>query len=124
MKNNKVFTNASWIIGCKIAQSGLALLLNALTARYFGPSNFGLINYAASLVAFITPLVTLGTNETLVNEIIQNPESEGAILGTSMTMTFCASLVCVMGLSAFVWFANPGDPVTIRVVTLYSLLLI
>lgn len=124
MKNNKVFINASWIIGCKIAQSGLALLLNALTARYFGPSNFGLINYAASLVTFITPIMTLGTSETLVNEIIKNPDREGTILGTAMTMTFLSSLVCITGLSAFVRFVNPGDPVTIRVVSLYSLLLI
>ena len=57
MRRNKIFVNASWIIGCKIMQSGLALLINALTARYFGPSNFGLINYAASLVAFVTPVV-------------------------------------------------------------------
>ena len=124
MRTNKVFTNASWIIGCKIAQSGLALLLNSLTARYFGPSNFGLINYAASLVTFITPLMTLGTNATLVNEIISEPEKEGAILGTSMVMTFISSLACVTGLSGFVWIMNPEDPMTVRVVFLYSLLLI
>lgn len=124
MKPNKVFVSASWIIGCKIAQSGLALMVNILTARYFGPSNFGLINYAASLVVFITPLMTLGTDAILVNEIIKNPESEGTVLGTSMTITFFSSLVCIAGLYGFVKIANTEDPVVSRVVLLYSLLLI
>lgn len=123
MKTNRVFRNASWIIGCRIAQSGLALLINALTARYFGPTNFGLINYAASLVAFVTPLVTMGTTDVLVNEIIQNPEKEGTVLGTSITMTFVSSWLCIAGLGTFVWMANPEDTTTFFVVVLYSLLL-
>lgn len=124
MKTNKVFVNASWIIGCKVVQSGLALLINMMTARYFGPSNYGLINYAASLVAFVTPLMTLGTSDILVNEIINNPEKEGSVLGTSMVMTFCSSLFCVLGLSVFAWVTNPEDPTACLVVLLYSLLLV
>lgn len=124
MKINKVFKNASWIIGCKIAQSGFALIINALTARYFGPSNFGLINYAASLVAFVTPIMTLGTSEILVSEIIRTPEREGEILGTSILMTFISSVCCVVGLSTFVWLSNHEDSTTVITVTLYSLLLI
>ena len=122
--NNRVFNNASWIIGCKLAQSAFALLINALTARYFGPTTFGLINYAASLVAFVTPIMTLGTTEVLVNEIIRRPQEEGAVLGTSIVMTFVSSLCCIGGIYAFVRIAHPGDNVTLFVTILYSLLLI
>jgi len=123
MRRNKIFVNASWIIGCKIMQSGLALLINALTARYFGPSNFGLINYAASLVAFVTPLMTLGTSNILVNEIIRHPEEEGTVLGTAVVMTFCSSILCIAGLGTLVWAIDPEDTTTVLVVLLYSLLL-
>lgn len=123
MRKNKVFVNTSWIIGCKLAQSGLALFVSALTARYFGPSDFGLINYAASLVVFVTPLMTLGTDATLVNEIIRNPEQEGVVLGTSITMTLFSSLVCIAGLYTFARVVNPDEPTTALVVFLYSLLL-
>lgn len=124
MKKNKVFVNASWIISCKILQSGLALVITALTARFFGPSNYGLITYAASLVAFVTPIMTLGTNEILVSKIIENPEEEGTVLGTSMTMTFCSSVMCIIGLCCFTAIANPNDTTTFVVVSLYSMLLI
>ena len=48
---NRVFKNASWIIGCKVAQMIINLVVGMLTARYLGPSNYGVINYAASIVA-------------------------------------------------------------------------
>ena len=77
MIKNKVVKNASWIIGCRIVQSVFALIVSMLTARYLGPSNFGLINYAASIVAFFLPIAQLGINNILVHEFVNNPEEEG-----------------------------------------------
>lgn len=124
MENSRVFKNASWIIGCKIAQSGFALVINALTARYFGPSNYGLINYAASLVAFVTPVAMLGMTEVLVDELIDHSEREGEILGTSIVMSVFSSILCLVGLGSFASIANRNDMTTPVVVALYSLLLI
>ena len=73
---NKVAKNASWIIGCRIGQAILSLVINMLTARYLGPSNYGLITYAASLVAFVLPIAQLGFNNILVQEIVNDPENE------------------------------------------------
>lgn len=124
MKINKVAKNASWIVGCKIMQSGLALLINAVTARYFGPSNYGLLNYAASLVAFVTPIATMGTSEVLVGKLINTPEREGELLGTSIALNLVSSLCCIIGISSFLWLSNPDDTVANVVVGLYSLILI
>ena len=124
MKLNRVLKNASWIIACRLAQAVFALIINALTARYFGPTNYGVINYAASLVAFVTPIMKLGTSDILVSEIIKAPEKEGKIIGTSIVMTLVSSFVCILGLFAFVTLANTGDTTTNIVVILYSLLLV
>lgn len=124
IKHNRVFKNASWIIVCRLVQAVFAVIINGLTARYFGPSNYGIISYAASLVAFVTPLMKLGTSYVLVNEIIKFPQEEGEILGTSMMMTLISSLMCVVGLAAFAKIADYNDPTTSTVVVLYSLILI
>ena len=123
MRLSKVSKNIAWILACRIAQAFFALLINALTARYFGPSNYGVISYAASLVAFVTPMMKLGTTDIIVNELIQHPKQEGEILGTSMLLTSGTSLLCVLGLLSFVSVANHGDTTTILTVLLYSLLL-
>lgn len=124
LKKNKVITNASWIIVCKIVQSILGLVVSMLTARYLGPSNYGLINYAASLVAFASPLMFLGMSEILVQEIVTNPDSEGEALGSSILMCLCSSVFCILGISAFVLFANPGEKETLYVCLLYSIVLL
>ena len=122
--NNRVLKNASWIIVCKIGQSALSFLIGIFTARYLGPSNYGLISYAASVVAFFLPLMRLGLTSTLVQEIISRPEQEGAVLGTSLVMNIAASIVSIIGVAAFSCITNVGDTETTIVCILYSLQLI
>lgn len=113
MNKNRVVKNASWIIGIQIVKSLLGLVISMLTARFLGPSNFGLINYAASIVAFVTPIMYLGLNGVLVQEIVNTPEKEGEILGTSVTMTFLSSLLCVIGVISFAAAVNRGERETV-----------
>lgn len=124
MNKNRVVKNASWIIGIQIVKSLLGLVISMLTARFLGPSNFGLINYAASIVAFVTPIMYLGLNGVLVQEIVNTPEKEGEILGTSIFMAFISSILCIGGVISFSTIANHGEKDTIIVCALYSILLI
>lgn len=121
---NKVAKNAVWIIGIRIIQSIVALLINMLTARYLGPSNFGLITYAASLVAFVLPIMQLGFSNVLVQEIVNDPDTEGAIIGTSITLSLISSVCCIIGIASFAFVANPNEPTTVLVCFLYSLILL
>lgn len=118
---NKVLKNASWIIGCRIVQSVLGLFVGMLTARYLGPSNYGIINYAAAIVAFVTPIMQLGFRNTMVHEIINNPEREGKTVGTALIFNVMSAAVCIIGIGIFVFVANKGEKETIIVCILYSL---
>jgi len=124
MIKNKVVKNASWLIGCKTAQSAFSLVISMLTARYLGPSNYGVISYAASIVAFVVPILHLGLNNVLVQETVQHPEGEGKIYGTAILSSICMSFICIIGVTGFVSIANRGNADTIIVCGLYSVLLI
>lgn len=121
---NKVIKNASWIIICRIVQSLVALIIGMISARYLGPSNFGLLNYASSVVAFVVPLAQLGLRNVLVEEIISHPEREGKTLGTSLAMSVISSVFCMVGCAAFVSIANAGERDTLIVCILYSISLV
>lgn len=123
MKNN-VFKNAGWIIGCKIVQSLLNLVIGLITARYLGPSNYGVISYVASIVAFAMPLMQLGLKNTLVKEFVDFPDREGTILGTSLLLNIISSIFCMIGSVSFVMIVNAGETETIIVCALYSLTLL
>lgn len=121
MFRNKVVQNAKWIIGCKLIQSLLQMVIGMISARYLGPSNYGLVSYAASIVAFVIPIMQLGLRSTLVQEYVDTPEQEGAILGTSLVMNLCSSLACMVGVYCFVATVNRSETTTILVCVLYSI---
>ena len=124
MENNKVIKNASWIIGIQIIKSIFNLAISMFTARLLGPSGFGLINYAASIVAFVVPIMNLGINSILVKEIISYPNKEGETLGTAVVMSVVSAFFCILGIFSFTSLINRNEKETIIVCTLYSLLLI
>lgn len=124
MINNKIVRNASWIIICRIVQAVFGLIIKMFTARYLGPSNFGIINYAASVVAFLGPLSQLGLGNVLVQETVHHPEEEGKVFGSALLLSTITSLACIVGITGFVSVANAGDTVTILVCVLYSGILI
>lgn len=124
MLNNKIVRNASWIIACRVAQALFNLAVTMLTARYLGPSGYGVVNYAASIVAFAVPVMQLGLNAVLVQEMIAAPEEEGRTLGTAITMSLFSALLSILGVVAFSAVANPAEPDTILICGLYSLLLV
>ena len=71
MEHKQVFNNAKWIIICKVIQSILQLIIGMLSARYLGPSNYGLISYASSIVAFAMPIMRLGMNPVVIHKLVQ-----------------------------------------------------
>lgn len=124
MNQRKVINNAKWIIMCKIAQSLIQFVVGLLSARYLGPANYGLINYAASVTAFFMPLMRLGMDATLVQEYGNRTNQEGRVLGTALVMNVLSAVVCVIGMVSFVAVANRGEITTILVCCLYSSALI
>ena len=120
MKAKQVFNNAKWIIICKVMQSLIQFVVGMLCARYLQPDNYGLINYAASLVAFAMPIMKLGFDATLVRELIEQPHKEKEIMGTSLVLNIITSVFCIGGVTAFASIMNAGDSTTILVCLLYS----
>lgn len=124
MEKGRIAKNAGWIVGLQLVKSVLGVVISMLTARFLGPSDFGVINYAASIVSFVTPLMQLGFTGVLVQELVNSPEKEGEILGTSIALSGCASVACIVGVFLFAVTVNRGETETIIVCTLYSALLI
>ena len=124
MKAHRTINNALWIIGCRIVQAVLNLLITMFTARFLGPSNFGLINYAMSIVAFVAPVMQLGFTSVLVQELITHPDEEGEILGTSIFSCCMSASLSIIGIVLFTLIANHGERETIIVCGLYSLTLL
>ncbi len=117
----RVGRNAFWLIGGNILHKLIAFLVGILTARYLGPGNYGLINYASAYTTFFFSLATLGLNSILVKCMIDAPEEEGTILGTTLVLQGLASLLSVGIICLVVFFVDYGEAETLLVVFLCCL---
>ena len=122
--NTKFSKNAIWLIAGRVYHMLLSLVVSVLTARYLGPSNYGIINYAISLTAMFTSFCTLGINSIIVNELIQNTDHQGEIIGSGMLMRFLSSCLSVVTVVMLSHMLNPEDKTTVIVTFIYSLSLI
>lgn len=118
---NKVVKNAGWIIGGNLANKVLAFLVGILTARYLGPSNYGLINYATAYTTFFASFCTLGINSVIVKNFVEHPEEEGTTIGTTLLLRAASSFLSAVMIVGIVSIVDRDEPVAIAVVTLSSI---
>lgn len=97
--SSKVTRNASWIIAGRVYHMLLAFFVGLLTARYLGPSNFGLINYAATYTSFFASFCTLGINSVIVKNFVDHPDEEGETVGSAIVLRTVSSVLSVLILS-------------------------
>lgn len=113
--------NAAWLIGGKMAQMALSLVVGVLTARFLGPGNYGLVNYGAALVGLFTSLCTLGLNAVLVKDLVDDPRGQGATLGTALGMRVLSGLLSAAMCCAVAVVLDGDDSLTVAVVAACSL---
>ena len=120
-RKNKVVKNAGWIIGGKMANKLLAFVVGIFAARYLGPSNYGLINYAAAYATFFASLCTLGINSIIIKNFVDHPDQQGETIGTTLLLRVVSSLLSALAIIGIVSVVDRGEPLTVMVVALYSI---
>lgn len=121
---SKEVKNAYWIITGRVVQMVLSFLVSVFTARYLGPSNFGIINYAGAYVAFFTSLCTLGLNSVIIKDFVDNPDEQGKAIGTTIVLRAVSSLLSSIMIVGIVSIVDKGEPVTVIVSALCSIALV
>lgn len=123
-RNSRFLSNVIWDMGGKVFQMFLTLIVGMLTARYLGPSNYGIIGETASYVSFFSVICQLGFNSTAVKEIMDDKEKEGVVVGTAIFLRMCTSLVSTIAITCLLYVLKDGDKVIVWVAFLQSLSLL
>ena len=113
-----------WLECGRIFQMILSLVVGVLTARYLGPSNYGLIGYASSYVSIFTIICNLGINSIIIKELIDVPEDQGVTLGTTMLLRFISGVLSTISITILVSLIDYSEEMTIAVSFVCSLALI
>lgn len=88
--------NISWLLIDKIIRITVGLVVGIWVARYLGPSNFGILNFAIAFVAFFSFLSKLGLDQIIVREITKNEKLSYKILGSAFGLKFIGGLLALL----------------------------
>ncbi len=119
-----ILNNIIWLFFDKFIRLGVGLLVGVWIARYLGPEQFGLLNYALAFVALFTAVANLGLNGIVVRDLVQDPANAETTMGTAFVLSvlggfsaFCLSLLAIS-------YARPDDELAKFIVVLLSLLMV
>ncbi|MFN3872736.1 MAG: flippase [Ignavibacterium sp.] len=91
----RYFANTSWMFAEKIFRTLVAFFVGIYVARYLGPDQFGLLNYAISFAGLFTSFANLGMDSIVVRELVKTPDKRNEILGTVFRLRLIGSFVTI-----------------------------
>lgn len=120
LKRGTVLKNMSWLIVGSIFRMLIQLIIGIVSARYLGPSNYGVLNYVDSYVTLFSIICELGFTITIVKRLVNPRDNNGETLGTAMVLRIGASAVSIVVLQAIALLMDSGDSIVWSVMLIRS----
>jgi PST family polysaccharide transporter len=105
----KALTNTGWLFGDQILRMAVGLFVGVWIARYLGPEQFGLLNYAMAFVALFGAIASLGLSGIVVRDLVKDPACANTTLGTAFVLQFIGGFLAFGLAIAVIGFARPDD---------------
>jgi O-antigen/teichoic acid export membrane protein len=116
----KILINTSWLFFDRILRMFVGLIVGVWVARYLGPKQFGLLNYAAAFVGLFSAFATLGLDSIVIRDLIDKPVNKNETLGTAFVLKFVGGCFVVFSTIVFTTLIR-SDSLTIMLVGIIAL---
>ncbi len=91
----RLLRSAGWLLARQMITIFNSLVLGIVLARHLGPAEFGVLNYAISLVMMMMPLTELGLRNLALRDYAAQPQDADRILGSVTVMRLGGTLVAM-----------------------------
>lgn len=99
----------------------VGFFLGVWVARYLGPEQWGLLNYARAVIILFVPLMTLGLGSIAIRELVKSPEDRDTILGTIYPLQLVGALIATVLANVSIFLLWDGDNVVQVLVWILSI---
>lgn len=111
--------SSAWLFGEKVVVAGLTLIVGIVLARYLGPDQFGILNFAMATVAIASRIAALGLGGgVVVRHLIEDPNAAEEVIGTALMLRLVASLLLMVVTIILAGSVGISQPAVIAVVAL------
>lgn len=116
-----VVSNTSWLVADRLLRMAVGFVLGVWIARYLGVAEYGLFSYATAFVYLFNPLVTLGLDNIVVRDIVQDPNTTGKSLGTAFGLRLMGSCIALLLAISTISIFRPNDSLLLGIVAILSI---
>lgn len=121
--NSKVLNNILWLFFDKIIRMGIGVFVLILLARYLGPEQYGLLNYAQALIALFAALSGLGLYGIVVRDLVKY-DDKNLLLGTAFGLKILSAIFAYALLVLLIYILRPDDELSKYIVIILGLSLL
>jgi PST family polysaccharide transporter len=108
----KIISNIGWLFADRVLRMGVGLIVTAWVARYLGPQQFGLFNYAGAFVSLFGVLATLGLDQIVVRDMVRDPSCKDETLGTAFVLKLSGGILTILVTTGTIFLLRPDDQLT------------
>ena len=121
---SKFKRNISWIFAGNVAHAFFQFMLNIYVARVLTTEDYGLINYAASLISFFSSIGALGINGVITKKFADDEERKDEYIGSAIVYRLLFSIIAVVILQFIVRLSEPDNTTLHLVIFCQSLTIV
>lgn len=114
----KIVDNIGWLFFDKILRMGVGLFVGVWIARYLGPEQFGLLNFALAFTGLFGAIAALGLQGIVVRDIVRDPKSARLTLGTAALLQLIGGLLSFLLILGAISYLRPDDTLTRSIVAI------
>jgi O-antigen/teichoic acid export membrane protein len=113
-------SNIGWRSGGTIVRLLGGAVVGIVVARYLGPRQFGLLNFALAIYSLFNIVSNLGMDSLVVRDVVLDQSNEHEVLGTAFVLKAAASVVTAITATFVEWLMEPHNGILIAIVALMS----
>ncbi|HVY06900.1 MAG TPA: flippase [Burkholderiales bacterium] len=104
-----IVSNSGWLFVDRVLRMAAGLLVGVWVARYLGPSQYGLWNYAVAFAALVGAFASLGLDNIVVRELVRHPQRLDRILGTAFVLKLISGVAALAVAIVAIAIVRTGD---------------
>ncbi|KGE03824.1 flippase [Pseudohaliea rubra] len=120
----KIADNIGWLFIDKLLRMGVGLFIGVWVARYLGPEQFGLLNFALAFTGLFGAIATLGLPGIVVRDIVRDPESARLTLGTAAALQLIGGLLSYLLILGAIAYLRPADALARSIVAILGAMML
>lgn len=114
----KIVDNIGWLFFDKVLRMGVGLVVVVWIARYMGPQQFGIFNFATAFVGLFGAVAGIGIQAIVVRDLVRDPSRKNETLGTAAALLLMGGLLTYVLTICAIILIRPEDTLAKLLVTI------